>query len=91
MSKEHAMLFSVFHLFKFLSKDLIIAALTVCGIVALFATLHPSIKRFLTKECNYMEVVSRTPLIHGIFVALALRIAVPRGSKNCFFNCTILR
>ncbi|TVU24067.1 hypothetical protein EJB05_26463, partial [Eragrostis curvula] len=55
------------------------------------ATLHPSIKRFLTKECNYMEVVSRTPLIHGIFVALALRIAVPRGSKNCFFNCTILR
>ncbi|TVU12415.1 hypothetical protein EJB05_46059 [Eragrostis curvula] len=66
MTKEHAMLLSVFLLFKFLSKDLIIAALTVYfirGIAALSAALTPSIKRFLTKECNYEEVVSQTPLM----------------------------
>ncbi|KAK3148321.1 hypothetical protein QOZ80_3BG0293570 [Eleusine coracana subsp. coracana] len=113
-------------------------------------------KRFVTKECNYEDVVSRTPLIHisvdfiksrvvasipgfffciwyaakkyslaindlgisyyiqlvfptadaawpssmftigdtvrpGIFVAIALHIAVPRCSKNHFFNCAFFR
>jgi hypothetical protein len=28
--------------------------------------------------------------VSGTFVALALRIAVTRVSKNCFFNCAFL-
>ncbi|OQU87112.1 signal peptide peptidase 2 [Sorghum bicolor] len=172
------MLLSVFLPFKFLSKDLIIVAITayfIRGIVALSATVLPSIKRFLTKQWNYKEVVRQTPLIHtvsvdfikswivasipgiflclwyvankhclannvlgissriqginmlsvgsfraggillllfpaadaawsssitptlgdtvipGIFVALALCIALPKCSKNRFFNCALLR
>ncbi|KAM7279720.1 hypothetical protein ACFE04_006854 [Oxalis oulophora] len=65
MSNEHAMRFpfvgsamllSLFLLFKFLSKDLVNAVLTcyffVLGIIALSATLLPSIKRFLPNEWN---------------------------------------
>ncbi|XP_066379576.1 signal peptide peptidase 1-like [Miscanthus floridulus] len=76
MSKEHAMRFplvgsamllSLFLLFKFLSKDLVNAVLTayffILGIVALSATLLPSIKRFLPKEWNDNLIVWRAPLI----------------------------
>ncbi|CAD6341483.1 unnamed protein product [Miscanthus lutarioriparius] len=76
MSKEHAMRFplvgsamllSLFLLFKFLSKDLVNAVLTayffILGIVALAATLLPSIKRFLPKEWNDNLIVWRAPLI----------------------------
>ncbi|KAL6611316.1 hypothetical protein ACP70R_039244 [Stipagrostis hirtigluma subsp. patula] len=40
--------------------------------------------------CSSMLTIGDT-VIPGIFVALALRIAVPRGSKNRFFNWTFLR
>jgi len=76
MSKEHAMRFplvgsamllSLFLLFKFLSKDLVNAVLTayffILGIVALSATLLPSIKRFLPKEWNDNLIVWQAPLI----------------------------
>ncbi|XP_047092542.1 uncharacterized protein LOC124704333 isoform X2 [Lolium rigidum] len=67
MSKERAVLLSVFLLFKFFSKDLIIPAFIACSIHvidALLVMLPPSIKHFLTKECNYKDAVSWTPLIH---------------------------
>ncbi|RCV19584.1 hypothetical protein SETIT_3G397500v2 [Setaria italica] len=81
MSKEHAMRFplvgsamllSLFLLFKFLSKDLVNAVLTayffILGIVALSATLLPSIKCFLPKEWNDNLIVWRAPLIHSLSV-----------------------
>ncbi|TVU01672.1 hypothetical protein EJB05_52875, partial [Eragrostis curvula] len=97
MTKEHAMLLSVFLLCKFLSKDLIIAAVTVYfirGIVARSAALPPSIKRFLTKEGNYKEVVSRTPLIHISSIKSWVVASIPRfffclwcaAKKHCLAN-----
>ncbi|GAA0159708.1 aspartic protease [Lithospermum erythrorhizon] len=74
MSNEHAMRFplvgsamllSLFLLFKFLSKDLVNAVLTcyffVLGIIALSATLLPSIMPFLPKFWNDNLIVWRIP------------------------------
>ncbi|XP_038978639.1 signal peptide peptidase 1-like [Phoenix dactylifera] len=74
MSNEHAMRFplvgsamllSLFLLFKFFSKDLVNAILTcyffVLGIIALSATLLPSIKRFLPKHWNEDLIIWRAP------------------------------
>ncbi|XP_072951319.1 signal peptide peptidase 1-like isoform X2 [Typha angustifolia] len=79
MSNEHAMRFplvgstvllSLFLLFKFVSKDLVNAVLTcyfiVLGIIALFATLLPSIKRFLPKDWNENMIVWLAPFIQCI-------------------------
>ncbi|XP_020576633.1 signal peptide peptidase 1-like [Phalaenopsis equestris] len=81
MSNEHAMRFplvgsavllSLFLLFKFLSKDLVNAVLTcyffVLGIIALSATLLPSIKRFLPKHWNEDLIVWHAPYFRSITV-----------------------
>ncbi|CAN6481998.1 unnamed protein product [Victoria cruziana] len=79
MSKEHAMRFpligsamllSLFLLFKFLSKDLVNAVLTlyffVLGIIALAATLLPSIKRFLPNHWNDNIICWHLPYFHSV-------------------------
>ncbi|XP_019415832.1 PREDICTED: signal peptide peptidase-like [Lupinus angustifolius] len=79
MSTEHAMRFpfvgsamllSLFLLFKFLSKDLVNTVLTayffVLGIVALSATLLPSIKRFLPNQWNENPIVWRFPYFRSV-------------------------
>ncbi|KAE9603766.1 putative presenilin/signal peptide peptidase [Lupinus albus] len=79
MSTEHAMRFpfvgsamllSLFLLFKFLSKDLVNTVLTayffVLGIVALSATLLPSIKRFLPNHWNENPIVWRFPYFRSL-------------------------
>ncbi|KAJ6819385.1 signal peptide peptidase 1-like isoform X1 [Iris pallida] len=81
MSNEHAMRFplvgsamllSLFLLFKFLSKDLVNAVLTgyffVLGIIALSATLLPSIKRFLPKRWNEDVIIWRAPYFQSASV-----------------------
>ncbi|OAY68300.1 signal peptide peptidase 1 [Ananas comosus] len=81
MSNEHAMRFplvgsamllSLFLLFKFLSKDLVNAVLTcyffVLGVIALSATLLPSIKRFLPKDWNENVIVWHIPFFRSISV-----------------------
>ncbi|XP_008790105.1 signal peptide peptidase 2-like [Phoenix dactylifera] len=81
MSNEHAMRFplvgsamllSLFLLFKFVSKDLVNAVLTcyffVLGIIALSATLLPSIKHFLPKHWNEDLIVWRAPYFHSASV-----------------------
>ncbi|XP_073105511.1 signal peptide peptidase 1 isoform X2 [Elaeis guineensis] len=81
MSNEHAMRFpfvgsamllSLFLLFKFFSKDLVNAVLTcyffVLGIIALSATLLPSIKRFLPKCWNEDLIVWQAPYFHSASV-----------------------
>ncbi|KAK1372763.1 Signal peptide peptidase [Heracleum sosnowskyi] len=81
MSKEHAMRFplvgsamllSLFLLFKFLSKDLVNAVLTayffVLGIVALSATLLPSITRFLPNHWNEDVIKWRFPYFSSLEV-----------------------
>ncbi|XP_072988518.1 signal peptide peptidase 1 [Typha latifolia] len=81
MSNEHAMRFplvgsamllSLFLLFKFISKDLVNAVLTcyffVLGIIALSATLLPSIKRFLPKDWNDNLIVWQAPFIRSASV-----------------------
>ncbi|KAL8156540.1 signal peptide peptidase-like [Apium graveolens] len=81
MSNEHAMRFplvgsamllSLFLLFKFLSKDLVNAVLTcyffVLGIVALSATLLPSISRFLPKNWNEDVINWRFPYFRSVEV-----------------------
>ncbi|KAL6651142.1 hypothetical protein ACP70R_010067 [Stipagrostis hirtigluma subsp. patula] len=98
MSKEHAMRFpivgsamllSLFLLFKFLSKDLVNAVLTayffILGIVALSATLLPSITRFLPKEWNDNVIVWRAPLIHSLSVEFTKSQIV--ASIPGFFFC----
>uniref|UniRef100_A0A0C9QNB2 TSA: Wollemia nobilis Ref_Wollemi_Transcript_18749_1749 transcribed RNA sequence n=1 Tax=Wollemia nobilis TaxID=56998 RepID=A0A0C9QNB2_9CONI len=79
MSKEHAMrfpligsvvLFSLFLLFKFLSKDLVNAILTcyffVLGIIALSATLLPAIERFLPKQWNEVPINWHLPYFRSV-------------------------
>ncbi|CAN6271180.1 unnamed protein product [Urochloa humidicola] len=98
MSKEHAMRFpivgsamllSLFLLFKFLSKDLVNAVLTayffILGIVALSATLLPSIKRFLPKEWNDNLIVWRAPYFHSLSVEFTKSQIV--ASVPGFFFC----
>ncbi|WVZ87357.1 hypothetical protein U9M48_034004 [Paspalum notatum var. saurae] len=98
MSKEHAMRFplvgsamllSLFLLFKFLSKDLVNAVLTayffILGIVALSATLLPSIKRFLPKEWNDNLIVWQAPLIRSLSVEFTKSQIV--ASVPGFFFC----
>lgn len=81
MSSEHAMRFplvgsamllSLFLLFKFVSKDLVNAVLTcyffVLGIVALSATLLPSIKRFLPNKWNEDLIVWHAPYLRSLSV-----------------------
>ncbi|XP_066321089.1 signal peptide peptidase 1-like [Miscanthus floridulus] len=98
MSKEHAMRFplfgsamllSLFLLFKFLSKDLVNAVLTayffILGIVALSATLLPSIKHFLPKEWNDNPIVWRAPFFHSLSVEFTKSQIV--ASIPGFFFC----
>ncbi|CAD6248398.1 unnamed protein product [Miscanthus lutarioriparius] len=98
MSKEHAMRFplvgsamllSLFLLFKFLSKDLVNAVLTayffILGIVALSATLLPSIKHFLPKEWNDNLIVWRAPFFHSLSVEFTKSQIV--ASIPGFFFC----
>lgn len=81
MSKEHAMrfpligsvvLFSLFLLFKFLSKDLVNAILTcyffVLGIIAFSATLLPAIDRFLPKKWNETAINWHLPYFKSVEV-----------------------
>lgn len=98
MSKEHAMRFpfvgsamllSLFLLFKFLSKDLVNTVLTgyffVLGIVALSATLLPSIKRFLPNHWNDDLIVWRFPYFRSVeieFTRSQIVAAVP-GTFFC--------
>ncbi|XP_058785112.1 signal peptide peptidase-like [Vicia villosa] len=98
MSNEHAMRFpfvgsamllSLFLLFKFLSKDLVNTVLTayfiVLGIVALSATLLPSIKRFLPNHWNEDLIVWRFPYFRSVeieFTRSQLVAAVP-GAFFC--------
>lgn len=98
MSKEHAMRFpfvgsamllSLFLLFKFLSKDLVNTVLTgyffVLGIVALSATLLPSIKRFLPNHWNDDLIVWRFPYFQSVeieFTRSQIVAAVP-GTFFC--------
>nr|CAB3448584.1 unnamed protein product [Digitaria exilis] len=98
MSKEHAMRFplvgsamllSLFLLFKFLSKDLVNTVLTayffILGIVALSATLLPSIKRFLPEEWNDNLIVWRAPIFHSLSVEFTKSQIV--ASVPGFFFC----
>ncbi|KAL1337841.1 hypothetical protein HN51_032536 [Arachis hypogaea] len=98
MSNEHAMRFpfvgsamllSLFLLFKFLSKDLVNAVLTayfiVLGIVALSATLLPSIKRYLPKKWNEDVIVWRFPYFRSLeieFTRSQIVAAIP-GTFFC--------
>ncbi|KAJ4757165.1 Signal peptide peptidase family protein [Rhynchospora pubera] len=81
MSNEHAMRFplvgsamllSLFLLFKFVSKDLVNAVLTcyffVLGIVALSATMLPSLKRFFPKDWNENQISWHAPFFHSLSV-----------------------
>ncbi|CAI8605743.1 unnamed protein product [Vicia faba] len=98
MSNEHAMRFpfvgsamllSLFLLFKFLSKDLVNTVLTlyffVLGIIALSATLLPSIKRFLPKHWNEDLIVWRFPYFKSLdieFTKSQIIAAIP-GTFFC--------
>ncbi|XP_058724718.1 signal peptide peptidase-like [Vicia villosa] len=98
MSNEHAMRFpfvgsamllSLFLLFKFLSKDLVNTVLTlyffVLGIVALSATLLPSIKRFLPNHWNEDLIVWRFPYFKSLdieFTKSQIIAAIP-GTFFC--------
>ncbi|XP_061336511.1 signal peptide peptidase-like [Gastrolobium bilobum] len=98
MSNEHAMRFpfvgsamllSLFLLFKFLSKDLVNAVLTgyffLLGIVALSATLLPSIKRFLPKHWNEDLIVWHFPYFRSLeieFTKSQIIAAIP-GTFFC--------
>ncbi|KAE9609160.1 putative presenilin/signal peptide peptidase [Lupinus albus] len=98
MSREHAMRFpfvgsamllSLFLLFKFLSKDLVNTVLTayffVLGIVALSATLLPSIKRFLSNHWNENPIVWRFPYFSSLdieFTKSQIVAAIP-GTFFC--------
>ncbi|KAG8371018.1 hypothetical protein BUALT_Bualt13G0043400 [Buddleja alternifolia] len=98
MSNEHAMRFplvgsamllSLFLLFKFLSKDLVNAVLTcyffVLGIVALSATLLPSISRFLPKSWNDNVIVWRFPYFRSLEVDFTISqiVAAIPGTFFC--------
>ncbi|KAL6903792.1 hypothetical protein ACP4OV_004605 [Aristida adscensionis] len=98
MSKEHAMRFplvgsamllSLFLLFKFLSKDLVNTVLTayffILGILALSATLLPSIERFLPKEWNDNVIVWQAPFFHSLSVEFTKSQIV--ASIPGFFFC----
>ncbi|CAL0319224.1 unnamed protein product [Lupinus luteus] len=98
MSREHAMRFpfvgsavllSLFLLFKFLSKDLVNTVLTayfiVLGIVALSATLLPSITRFLPNHWNENPIVWRFPYFSSLdieFTKSQIVAAIP-GTFFC--------
>jgi minor histocompatibility antigen H13 len=97
MSNEHAMRFpfvgsamllSLFLLFKFLSKDLVNTVLTlyffVLGIVALSATLLPSIKRFLPKQWNEDVIVWRFPYFTSLEIEFT-KSQVVAGIPGTFF------
>ncbi|KAF6165824.1 hypothetical protein GIB67_012721 [Kingdonia uniflora] len=98
MSKEHAMRFplvgsamllSLFLLFKFLSKDLVNAVLTcyffVLGIVALSATLLPSIKGFFPDRWNEDQIVWRMPYFTSIKVDEFTRSQIVAAIPGFFF------
>ncbi|KAG9445888.1 hypothetical protein H6P81_012016 [Aristolochia fimbriata] len=84
-----AMLLSLFLLFKFLSKDLVNAVLTcyffVLGIVALSATLLPSIKRFLPQNWNDNPIVWHMPYFHSVEVEFTMSqvVAAIPGTFFC--------
>ncbi|KAI4386222.1 hypothetical protein MLD38_004173 [Melastoma candidum] len=98
MSNEHAMRFpfvgsamllSLFLLFKFLSKDLVNAVLTcyffVLGIIALSATLLPSIKKYLPKKWNEDAITWHLPYFRSVeieFTKSQIVAAIPG-----FFFC----
>ena len=98
MSNEHAMRFpfvgsamllSLFLLFKFLSKDLVNTVLTlyflILGIVALSATLLPSIKRFLPNHWNDDLIVWHFPYFRSLeieFTKSQIIAAIP-GTFFC--------
>ncbi|CAL0327286.1 unnamed protein product [Lupinus luteus] len=98
MSKEHAMrfpfvgsamLFSLFLLFKFVSKDLVNTVLTayffVLGIVALSATLLPSIKHLLPNHWNENPTIWRFSYFSSLeieFTKSQLVAAIP-GAFFC--------
>ncbi|XP_078149383.1 signal peptide peptidase [Carex rostrata] len=98
MSNEHAMRFplvgsamllSLFLLFKFVSKDLVNAVLTcyffVLGIVALSATMLPSLKRFFPKDWNENQITLQAPIFRSLsveFTKSQLVTAIP-GTFFC--------
>ena len=97
MSNEHAMRFpfvgsamllSLFLLFKFLSKDLVNTVLTlyffILGIVALSATLLPSIKRFLPKQWNEDLIVWRFPYFSSLEIEFT-KSQIVAGIPGTFF------
>ncbi|KAI9106649.1 hypothetical protein K1719_022177 [Acacia pycnantha] len=97
MSNEHAMRFpfvgsamllSLFLLFKFLSKDLVNAVLTcyffVLGIVALSATLLPSIRRFLPKHWNDDAIIWHFPYFRSLEIEFT-RSQVVAAVPGTFF------
>ncbi|KAG7037590.1 Signal peptide peptidase [Cucurbita argyrosperma subsp. argyrosperma] len=97
MSSEHAMRFpfvgsamllSLFLLFKFLSKDLVNAVLTiyffVLGILALSATLLPAIKRYLPDHWNQDAIVWRFPYFRALEIEFT-RSQVVAAIPGTFF------
>ncbi|TVU38117.1 hypothetical protein EJB05_11471 [Eragrostis curvula] len=114
LSKMHAMLLSLFALFKFRFDAPFIHSFIKSWIVASIPGLFICMWCVAKKHClanNVLGIPSRFQLLFptadaavpssmlsigdtvmsGICVALALCIAVPRGSKNPFFNCAFLR